>query len=331
MSSPIVSVILVTWNSAAHLPRCLDGLEAQTFRDFEVILVDNNSSDGALDAVERRTPAFDLNIIRLDSNRGFAAANNLAAGQARAQWLALLNPDAFPAPDWLEQWMNTARTTPRAFFACRQLRAEQPALLDGEGDVYHASGLAWRRNQGLSAQPAGEPLEVFSACAAAALYPRQAFVECGGFDEDFFAYHEDVDLGFRLRLRGLRCFLVPRSVVAHVGSASHGRHSRFAIYHGHRNLVWTFVKNMPGPLLWLYLPVHLLANLLFLALFSLEGNAAVIWRAKIDALQGLGSALHKRLRVQPTRKVSVSEIYRQLDRSWLAPLQVWLRVGSLDR
>ena len=136
---------------------------------------------------------------------------------ARGQWLALLNADAFPEPDWLERLLEAAETIPNAFFASRQIQANSTELLDGEGDVYHISGLAWRRNYGLPVLEKFDTEEIFSSCAAAALYPRQAFLDAGGFDEDYFSYHEDVDLGFRLRLKGLRCFYVPKAVVYHVG------------------------------------------------------------------------------------------------------------------
>ncbi len=109
--------------------------------------------------------------------------------------------------------------------------------------------------------------EVFSACAAAALYRRDVFEALGGLDEDFFCYMEDVDLGFRLRLAGWGCTYVPTAVVHHVGSATSGRRSHFTTYHGHRNLVWVFFKNMPGALLWLYLPQHFSLTSSSVALF----------------------------------------------------------------
>ena len=267
--APAISVVIACWNSGDHLPRCLAALEAQTYRDFEVILVDNASTDGSTLGLPEAHPGLRLRVETLPTNLGFAAATNRGAHLAQGSWLALLNADAFPQPDWLEQHMLVAGGNPGTFFASRQIQANRPALLDGEGDVYYTSGLALRQNYNTRHSAPGAPREVFSACAAAALYPREDFLAVGGTDEDYFAYHEDVDLGFRLRLRGLRCLLVPAAVVHHVGAASSGFRSAFAIYHGHRNLVWTYAKDMPAPWVWLYLPLHLLVNLLSIVYFVL--------------------------------------------------------------
>ena len=129
-------------------------------------------------------------------------------------------------------------------------------LLDGTGDVYHVSGRAWRRDWGRPAKDAGSTLPILGACAAAALFSREAMLLAGGFDEDFFCFYEDVDLSFRLRLLGYAGRYVPAAVARHVGSASTGSHSDFCVYHAHRNLVWTYVINMPCALFWLYLPQH---------------------------------------------------------------------------
>ncbi len=322
-STPRVSVVIVCWNSAAYLPHCLASLAAQSYRDFEVIIVDNGSTDGAAAGLAQQYHGLALRTERLESNRGFAAANNIGAHLARGHWLALLNPDAFPEPDWLEQLTGVAGNYPTAFFASRQIQADRPQLLDGEGDVYHVSGLAWRAHYGLPVLPAGEPREVFSACGAAAMLPRQAFLDSGGFDADYFAYHEDVDLGFRLRLRGLKCLYVPRAVVHHVGSASQGRLGNFVIYHGHRNLVWTFIKDMPAPLFWFYLPLHAAMSLFYLMSFSLQGRGRAIWQAKLDAVRGLPAALKKRSLIQRERRASVSALWRAMNRNLFGPLENW--------
>lgn len=316
-----VSIVIVCWNSAAYLPRCLQSLLGQTYRDFEVILVDNASTDGATVGLSAKYPTLSLRVERLEQNRGFAAANNVGARLARGPWLALLNPDAFPQPDWLEQLIRAAASSPNAFFASRQIQANDPSLLDGEGDIYHVSGLAWRAGYNTLVLPAGDPHEVFSACAAAAMFPLQQFTGAGGFDEDFFAYHEDVDLGFRLRLRGSKCMLVPRAIVHHVGSASSSKSSDFATYYGHRNLVWTYAKDMPSPWFWLYLPLHLVVNAISLIYFTLAGRGSMIWRAKFDALRGLPAALRKRRLIQSQRSVPVADVLRAMNRNLFGPLE----------
>ncbi len=192
-------------------------------------------------------------------------------------------------------------------------------LLDGEGDAYHVSGLVWRMGHGAPVPAVAEnEREVFSPCAAAALYRRSALLEAGGFDEDYFCYVEDVDLGFRLRLAGHRCLYVPLSVAHHVGSGTTGgRHSDFAIYHGHRNLVWTFVKDMPGLLFWLLLPLHVLLNLVSVIWFVLRGRGGVILRAKRDAVLGLPKMWRKRQQIQKMRLASIGDIWRVLDKRLL--------------
>ncbi|MBE3066711.1 MAG: glycosyltransferase family 2 protein [Chloroflexi bacterium] len=318
---PQVSVVIVTWNSGSVLMQCLDRLAQQTFKDFEVVLVDNGSKDKSLLGLEEKYPTLNLRVECLESNRGFAAANNLGARLARGQWLALLNSDAFPEPDWLEKLLQAAESNPEfSFFASRQLQANAPHLLDGAGDALHISGLAWRRCADFPAAQFGlEPEEVFSPCAAAALYSRRAFLQVGGFDEDFFSYHEDVDLGFRLRLQGFRCLYVPDAVVHHIGSATLGVKSDFERYHWQRNFIWSFVQNMPSALLWEALPAHLMANFIFQLHFTLRGRGGVLLKAKMDAMRGLSRALRKRREIQKTRKVSSMELLRIMERGPLQP------------
>lgn len=306
MATPNVAVIIVNYNSGAYLRRCIDALERQTYRDFETIVVDNASTDGSEQAAEGRT-----RLIRAGANVGFPAGNNLGLKHASpVKWVALLNPDAFPEPEWLERFVGAAEANPQfAFFGCRMLLAATPDVLDGTADVYHLSGASWRRDHGTPAsQGASQPDEIFGPCAAAALYLRSALDEVGGLDERYFCYHEDVDLSFRLRLRGHRCRYVPDAIVHHVSSGITGRRSDFATYHGHRNLVWTYVKDMPAALLWLTLPLHLAFNLVAIVVCGIRGQLAVILRAKRDAIRGLSAAWRERRAIQANRRVDVATL-----------------------
>ncbi len=307
-----VCVIIVNYNSGELIERCLHGLDSQTFRSFRTLVVDNASSDASITFLKADQNRFSL--IANPRNMGFAAANNLAINEERADWVALLNPDAIPEPEWLATLISTAHQHPDySFFASRMISGDNPRLLDGAGDEYHVSGLAWRRGHGAAASGRlTEPMEVFSPCAAAALYKRSVLLEVGGFDEDFFCYVEDVDLGFRLRLAGRRCLYVPQAVVFHVGSATTGKKSDFCVYHGHRNLVWAFMKNMPMPLLAAYLPVHLLLNIFSFFWYNLKGQGRVILRAKLDALKGIPRMWRKRRQIQARRRVSWQNIRRVL-------------------
>ena len=317
---PKVTVVIVNWNGERFLDRCLSALQVQTVAPYEIILVDNASTDASLGVV-RRFPV--VRLLAQNENLGFARGNNLAIkiANAESEWIALLNPDAFPEPRWLEALLSSASDYP-AFdvFGSKLVNAADQSILDGAGDAYHISGLVWRMGHGIALSAVHDEArerEIFSPCAAAALYRRSALMEVGGFDEDFFCYVEDVDLGFRLRLAGYRCLYVPSSVAHHVGSGTTGgQHSDFALYHGHRNLVWTFVKDMPGILFWILLPVHILMNLMSVAWFTTRGHGGVILRAKRDALMGIPKMWAKRQQVQSKVAVPLLIILRVMKKGF---------------
>lgn len=310
------AVIIVNYNAGAHLRRCLAALANQHLVPRTVVLVDNASTDGSLNGLEQDYPG--LIVVRSPRNLGFAAANNLGVqAAAHSTWIATLNPDAFPAPEWLEQLMRATREHPETdMFACCLLLDGDEQRLDGAGDCYHHSGVVWRRRHGQSADPPLPAGEVFAPCAAAALYRRACFEAVKGFDEDFFCYLEDVDLAFRMRLRGAICRYVPEARVVHVGSAITGYRSDFSTYHGQRNLVWTFVQNMPTALLWRALPLFLLMNLVALAVGIRRGQLGVVMRAKRDALLGLRRALRKRRAVQVTRRIESAALAGVMEHGW---------------
>jgi GT2 family glycosyltransferase len=312
--SPQVSVVVVAYESGALLDDCLAALERQTVRDVELILVDNASRDGAAVAAARARPQASL--LRNADNLGFAAAVNQGARLARGRWLALLNPDAFPEPGWLAALLAAAEAYPGArCFASRQLMAEEPGRLDGLGDVMSASGFAFRGGYGQPDPGVSQPAFVFSACGGAMLIDRALFLEMGGFDERLFCYCEDVDLGYRLQLRGEATLLVPDAVVRHVGSASSGGpRSDFAVFHGTRNRLWVYLKNTPPLLLWLTLPLHLAATAILMARHVTRGEIAAPWRGFVAGLAGLPLALRARREAQKARRVGSIAIARRM--SW---------------
>ncbi len=313
----ICTVVIVNWNSWGVLSICLEALQKQSFKNFGTIVLDNASDLPVTTDLLTRFP--EVSFLQNNSNLGFAAANNLVInGLEGSEFVVLLNPDAFPAQDWLQQLVNMANTYPEfSMFASRQLMDGDHGRLDGDGDEYHISGLVRRKGFGQSVDSGGlNPREVFAPCAAAALYRWNIFKSVGGFDEDFFCYVEDVDLAFRFRLAGHRCLLVPNAIVYHVGSATTGGgHSDFAVYHGHRNLVWAFVKNMPGILFWVLLPVHLGMNIVSIVVFIVRGQGRVIIRAKWNAIKGLPGMWRKRKQIQSVRVASIVGIWRLLEKS----------------
>jgi len=318
-SKPLVSVIILNWNGEEVLPRCLEAVTHQTFEDYEIIVIDNASEDNSMDGIETHWPG--VRTIQLKSNLGFAAANNHAAHKARGRWLAFLNNDAFPHPDWLENLVQAAQNNlGYLFFSSRLIQANNPTLLESTGDILHTSASAWHRdhNKKIQHKPATAD-QVFSPCAAAGFYDRASFLAAGGFDPDYFSHHEDVDLGFRLRLAGLRCLYVPGAQAAHIGSASFGGEGYTTIYQTQRNMVWTYFKNMPGGYLWRYLPSHILANCFFLLHYTLNGHAKAVWKAKLDAMRGIPKMLKKRKTIQRQRKIKGSELVKVLDHSLAGP------------
>lgn len=323
-TQPMVSVVIVVWNSFAHLRLCFHSLKKQGFTDFEVVIVDNGSADNSIEYIKNF--GLRVRIERLNKNEGFSTASNIGARLARGKWLVLLNADAFPEPDWLEKLLSAAETHPEfSFFSSRQIQANKPELLDGAGDVYNVSGLAWRRYYNFPSNKFGHQTEeIFSACGAAALYRREDFLQAGGFDEDYFSYFEDVDLGFRLRLAGKKCLYVPEAVVHHVGSASTGKRSDFSVYYGYRNMIWTFFKNMPSPLIWFFLPVHVVTLMFFVVYLSFRGQGKVILRAIRDAVRGLPGVFEKRKVIQKNKKIKPSELLKVMSTGLLEPYREFM-------
>ncbi len=310
---PEITVVVVNYNGGDYIRRCLASLASQTFRSFETIVVDNASIDGSIDAIAEQPPR--TTILRESVNHGFAAGNNLAARMGRGRWLALLNPDAEAAPDWLESLMRAVSERPtHRVVASLQVAAHDAAVLDGAGDCYLAYGYAWRGGYGRSIRDTPGAGECFAPCGAAALYPRDVFLACGGFDERYFCYHEDVDLGFRLRLLGERCQFDPRCRVTHVGSGITGKASAFAVFHGARNGLWTYIKNMPGPLLILTFPVWLAGTMAILARGLFTGRFTSTAKGLGAAIGDLGPALAARRAMRKDRRADQRSIALAL--SW---------------
>lgn len=315
MASLSVAVIIVNFNAGNHLRKCVDHLLVQTRRPEKIYILDNNSVCEPLDDEILIHP--EINCVQLSENIGFASGNNFIIDRCETDYVALLNPDAYPAVDWLEKLMCFAEHNQEvAAIGSRQLVYGQDNVIDGIGDVYHVSGLVWRNAHGQSLPICRETkAEIFSPCAGSAMYRTCVFQEVGGFDADFFCYVEDVDLGFRLRLAGYDAVMVYDAVVRHVGGATTGgKHSEFAVYFGHRNVVWAFVKNMPGVLFWFFLPLHLFMNLVVVIRFAFLGQFKVILRAKKDAVLGLPMMWKKRVSIQTKRKAKIFDIFCRLDK-----------------
>lgn len=314
---PDVSVIIVTWNGRQHLDTCLSSVAAQRDVTVETIVVDNGSTDGSAEYVRSRFPA--ARVVTLPGNRGFAGGNNAGAREATGRFLAFLNNDTSADPGWLRALLaGIDQAGGFALATSRIVYMHDPDVIDSAGDGVLRWGGAFKRHHGEPAAVADTTQEVFGICGAACVMPKTVFDEVGGFDEDFFASHEDVDLSYRARLRGYRCRYVADAVVRHVGSATLGTVSAFSVFQGQRNLEWMYFKDTPGSLLWRTLPGHIVYDVAAGVHFARIGMLGPYLRAKAAAVAGLPRMLRKRAAVQRTRRVGASAIAPLLDTKWLS-------------
>lgn len=324
------SVIIVNWNGERYLEQCLRSVLNQTYKGFEIILVDNNSSDGSLVLVESVFP--NVIVVRNSENRGFAAGNNDGIRKASGEYIVTLNNDAIAEPSWLEELVKAVEDDDSlGMAASKMLFYDWPDVINSTGISLDRAAIAWDR---LGGQPADrsetEPVEIFGPCAGAALYKRSMLQDIGLFDEDFFMYLEDVDLAWRGRLRGWRCLYVPTAEVRHVHSASSVEGSAFKNRLLGRNKIWTTIKNCPAPDFYLYLPAIIFYDLLSMPYSVLvRGNFANL-QGRIDGLRMISSALRKRSEIQRRRRASSAELAAVVE-PLTNPLTLLKRYRHLDR
>jgi GT2 family glycosyltransferase len=263
-----------------------------------VVLVDNGSTDGSVEWVEAHFSQ--VRLIRNAHNVGFAAANNQAIRATETEFIATLNNDTRVAPGWLAALVETAGSGPAVgMVASKMLFADQPDTINSAGIALDPLGIAWDRLGGAPDDSDEKASQVFGPCAGAALYRRAMLHQIGLFDEDFFAYLEDVDLAWRARWAGWRCLYAPAARVYHVHSATGGEGSPFKNRLLGRNKVWLVVKNYgPTGRLLAYLPLIALYDLaaVAFALFA-QGNVHNLL-GRLDGLIGLPRAWRKRRAVQ---------------------------------
>jgi len=284
MQSPWVRIVIVNYNSGPWLQKVIDGLAVQSFENFEVVIVDNNSTDDSFSSLSVSDDRFQL--LALAENTGFAFANNRGFEGSTSEWFCTLNPDCIPNPDWLMRMNDACRRYPDIdMFGSTQLMADAPDKVDGFGDFLSVFGIPWRALHGhhVSELP-DDDIVAFSPCAAAAFYRRGAYQKVGGFAEAFFCYLEDVDLGWRLQRQGAECVQVRRAVVHHKGSLITVKNSPFSLYHSQRNRVWMVRRNMPPLLAALSL---LMGAVLYIPILLFKYDAAGRVAALRGALEGL--------------------------------------------
>ena len=244
-----VNVIIPNWNGQKWLSACFDALSQQAFEAFDITLVDNGSTDGSPERVEREHP--EVRVLRLDHNRGFAVAVNEGIAATQAEYVALLNSDTKADPNWLAELVSALESLPPEVGAVapQMVVYGEEDVIENAGDILSWYGETLKRGRGHSASEFAEDCEVFSVCAGAALYRRTCLDAVGSFDADFFAYLEDVDFCLRARILGYRFRYVASARIAHHGHAS-GLHHAFYVRLVARNRLLLFVKNVPARLRW---------------------------------------------------------------------------------
>jgi GT2 family glycosyltransferase len=326
---PRVSVIIVNWNGCEHLVECLDSLAAQTFRDFEVVLVDNGSTDGSVTLVKERYPW--VKLTELSENTGFATGNNRGLLYATGEYLVTLNNDTRVDPAWLAELVSVADSHPAAgMVGCRICSYDDPDIIDslGFGICNDAMSRGLFRRQKYSSLTMAPVEEILVPSACAAMYRRAMIEEVGFFDDDFFAYAEDTDLGLRGRLAGWSALLATRAVVLHKYSRTGGTFSPFKIFLVERNHYWVAIKNFPVSSL-LMVPMFTLVRYwrqlqLIMAGAGAGGEfkesgatgkiVAALLKGMLMALLGTPRALAKRARIMNKRRLSPEEMTQLLRR-----------------
>ncbi len=307
------AVVVVNWNGEAFIERCLLSLRAQTLPPQEVVIVDNGSEDGSPALVAERFPEFTL--LQMGRNLGFAAATNRGVEATSSGLVALLNNDAWAEPTWLEALSSSSSEYPDySLFASRVLLDGSGGLLDTAGDGYSVAGFSFKRGwQKPCAETFCRKEEVFSPSACAAMYTREVWEQTGGFDESYFVFAEDVDLGFRARLLGHRCLYVPEAIVHHV---CRGTAKAIAVRLFCRNEVATLIKDMPLQVILSYLPHIAAYQLLSAGSHVLRGQGAAFVQGRVAALRALPSLLARRRSIQSSAQVGWREVAERLEKRW---------------
>jgi GT2 family glycosyltransferase len=314
----VIHIVVPNWNGAERLPRCIRSLAAQDHGDFCIVVVDNGSTDrsvAVLDALADEVAPVSVTVLRNDDNLGFAGGVNrgirhaLAAG---AEAVALFNNDAVAEPGWLTALAAVLDADPGVAVATGRLLLADGRTVDSTGDFYSVWGLAFPRDRDQPAEPVRPAGDVFAASGGASLYRGTLFDGIGLFDETYFAYFEDVDLGFRARLAGHRVHYTPDAVAYHDQGATSRTMSGFATRQYFRNLPLLLAKNVPAALLPAVLPRFALVYTLMLLHQFRRGQGRPALRGAAASLGLVVGALPRRRALQYGRRVTAREVRTQL-------------------
>ncbi len=304
----MISVIIPNFNGLEHLKICYDSLLDQSYKEFKIILVDNNSADDSVNFTANNYP--DVKIVRLNSNTGFAKAVNEGIRNSDTDYILLLNNDTECDRNFLQEMINGLKDESTGSVACKMLNYYDRKIIDDAGDFIKSKGSPYARGFGETDKGQYDKEEfIFGACAGAALYRTEVFEKTGYFDEDFFAYYEDVDLSFRMQLAGYKCFYNPKAVCFHKRGATSGSQSGFQTMLCEKNLIALRLKNYPMSLLIKNLPffayVRMKRYFIFLTRHSYELFASAV-KGYFQGLSEIPKSLKKRKAIQKNVNVSVN-------------------------
>jgi GT2 family glycosyltransferase len=312
---------------------CLAGLKQQRLKDFEVILVDNGSSDGSPHSASQMYPG--LTLLLLNTNHGFAGACARAWDQASGEWIAVLNNDAVPEPGWLEEMYEAATSEDRVgMVAPRVVQEQDNGLIDSLGMLAGRNGLIYLIGHGdpANAHPESPRFEdVFGPPAVAALYSRKMLEEIGFFKPDFFAYYEDADLAFRGRWAGWRCLLANRARVRHGHSATAEAIGLSKTYYLQKNRLRTVVRNWPVRSFVKNFPYLIFYNILSTLAAVYADSSLDAFRAWLAFAGGFFADLCWRFEQKPLRRVPPKDIDTWLSRGYPSALELFQRRRDENR
>ena len=280
-----VSIIIPNYNGLKYIKVCLESLYMQSFKSFDIIIVDNDSQDGSCKFILQNY--LQVNLITLKQNYGFSKAVNEGIKASNSEYIVLLNNDTEVDKFWLENLVNCIESDEKIFSCCsKMIRYSERDKIDDAGDEYTILGWAYKLGDGASIRRYNKHQRVFSSCAGAAIYRRKVFDEIGYFDENFFAYMEDVDISYRANIYGYKNVYCSDALVYHIGSATSGsKYNSFKVKLAARNNMYVAFKNMPILQLLINLPFLFLGWLIKYLFFYKKGFSK-------EFLQGTKEAFH---------------------------------------
>ena len=266
-----VTIVVPNYNGMAFVRHCLDSLRKQNNENFKVLLVDNASSDGSREMIERDYP--EVEVIALPMNTGFCGAVNAGIKHSKSEYVILLNNDTEVEASFVDELKKAIDRYPRAFScAAKLLQFDNRSLIDDAGNYYNALGWAYAIGKGKDEKAYNKERKIFSSCAGAAIYRRSVLEEIGLFDEEHFAYLEDTDIGYRAQIAGYENWFIPTARVYHIGSATSGStYNQFKIRYSSRNNIYMIAKNMPIAQLLLNLPFLIVGFGVKVVFFIIKG------------------------------------------------------------